>query len=272
MIIGSAFPGIMEREYHILKPDFPLPHALYFLKMKDIDGIPITHQDPNVRRVVLGFSGLNELLRLGPKAFSDLLKAPCEQVSDELPVVGVEEEVGTLLDTFVGRKLGLALVREVSPGNQSRDSLISLTEFLDLYGTGTISSGLLVDDVGTPIFSMRGETPLRAALEAMFTHGYRRVFIEGEETYLSDRDLVNDILSPKVIAELGKDGADDVLSFPINKMKKSIPISVPPRMSLKDAAFTLGRQRGRCLSSGDKVVTPWDIVVKPWNAKRLKIG
>jgi hypothetical protein len=272
MIIASAFPGIMERQYPILKPDVPLLTALYFLKMKDMDAVPITYDDANVRRVVLGFSGLNELLRLGPKAFNDLLKAPCEQVSDELPVVGVDEEVGTLLDTFVMRKLGLALVREVSPGNQSRDNLISLTDFLDLYGTGTISSTLLVEDVGTPIFSMEGETPLRTALQAMFSHGYRRVFIEGEETYLSDRALGNQILSPKVIAELGKEGADDILSIPINKVKGSLPLRVPPRMSLKDAAFTLGRERGRCLRSGDKVVTPWDIVVKPWNAKRLKIG
>jgi len=272
MIIASAFPGIMERQYPILKPDVPLLTALYFLKMKDMDAVPITYDDVNVRRVVLVFSGLNELLRLGPKAFNDVLKAPCEQVSDELPVVGAEEEVGTLLDAFVRRKLGLALVREVSPGNQGRDALISLTEFLDLYGTGTISSTQLVEDVGTPIFSMPGKTPLRTALQAMFSHGYRRVFIEGEDTYLSDRGLVDQILSPKVIAELGKEGADDVLSFPINKMKRSIPLRIAPRMSLKDAAFTLGRERGRCLRSGDKVVTPWDIIVKPWKAKRLKIG
>jgi CBS domain-containing protein len=272
MRVLSAFPGMMERQYPIVEPDVPLSTVLFFLRMKDMGAVPITSGDSNGHRAVLDRSSLDQLVRLGPKAFNDLLKAPCERAADELPVVGADDDVEALLDGFLKRKLGLVLVRGASP-TKSCSSLIALIEFLDLYETGAISTGMTVGHVNSPTLSLPGDTPLSAALQAMISQDYGPVFIDGEEGYLSDRGLTNHILSPAVLAELGNGGLDKILSTPINKLRRSIPLKVPARMELKDAAFKLGRERGRCLvSSDDRVVTPWDIVVKPWEAGGLKVG
>ena len=234
--------------------------------------VPITSGDSIWHRAVLDRSSLDQLVRLGPKAFKNLLKAPCERAADELPVVGPDDEVEALLDAFLKRKQGLALVHGASAA-RGYSSLITLIEFLDLYETGAISTGMTVGHVNAPILSLPGDTPLSAAIETMLSQNYGPVFIDGEEGYLSDRGLINHILSPALLAELGNGGLDEVLSTPINKLRRSIPLKVPARMELKDAAFKLGRERGRCLvSSDDRVVTPWDIVVKPWEAGGLKVG
>jgi hypothetical protein len=272
MKIASAFPGMKEKQYPLVEGDVPLLTVLFFLRMKDMDAVPIMSRESNGHRAVLDRSSLNQLVKLGPRAFGDLLKAPCERVADELPVVGLDDEVESLLDAFFKRNLGLALVHEASPG-KDRSSLISLVEFLDLYETGVISTGMTVGHVSTPIFSLPRDTPLGSALQAMLGQNYGPVFVEGEEGYLSDRGLINHILSPAVLAELGNGGANDILSTSIDRLKRSLPLKVPARTELKDAAFRLGRERGRCLvSSDDRVVTPWDLVMKPWEAGGLKVG
>jgi CBS domain-containing protein len=281
MKIASAFPRLKEKDYPIVEPDVSLLTVLFFLRMKDMDAVPITSGESSGHRAVLDRSSLDLLARLGPKAFSDLLKGPCERVADELPVVEADDEVESLLDAFVKRNLGLALVRQASPGKSST-SLITLIEFLDLYETGVISTGMTLGHISSPIFSLPGDTPLSTALQAMISRNYGPIFVEGvedeeeektEKGYLSDRGLINHILSPSVLAELRTGAANEILSTPINKLKRSLPLKVPARIEIKDAAFKLGRERGRCLvSSDERVVTPWDIVIKPWKAGGLLVG
>ena len=39
-----------------------------------------------------------------------------------------------------------------------------------------------------------------------------------------------------------------------------------------DPKKTLGDDFGQCLTSRGMVVTPWDVIMKPWAAKKLKIN
>lgn len=241
---------------------------LYLLRMKDVDAVPIFPMARRGARAVFGFSALLHLMKLGPKGFADFVRGPCEAASDELSLLGLEDDLEALLEAFEARRLGFALVRD--PRQAKKAGLASLADVLSLYGRGGIRSDLTVEDVGTRIFSMPSGSSIRDALQQMFRHRYRRVFLSGESTYVSDRGILGYLFSPSILEELGTDETLDPLSKPIGEVEKSTPATIDPRKGLKLAALKLKEERGGCLVTDDhRVVTPWDVVMKPWLSGEL---
>jgi hypothetical protein len=269
--IKQAFPGILRRQYPIVKAQYPLLTVLYLLRMKDVDAVPIFPVTKVDARAVFRFSSLPRIMNLSPGGFVDLLKGPCEAASDELALVSVEEDLESLLDAFASRRLGFALVHD---GRKTmRVGLASLADVLALYGKGAISTDMTVDDICTPIFSMPGKTTIRKALQAMFRHRYRRIFLPGKKEYVSDRSVMSHLFSPTVLEELSQDAGSDALSMPIAGVEPLVPIAIRAGTNMKTTAFGLGMDRGGCLATRKgKVVTPWDAVMKPWLSGRLVIA
>ncbi|MDA4123343.1 MAG: CBS domain-containing protein [Thaumarchaeota archaeon] len=271
MKIEQAFPHILEKQVPVVKSNYPLLTVLYLLRMQDVDAVPIVPVTNKGARAVFGFSSLPHFMNLGPEGFAELLRGPCEAASDELNLLSVEDELGSLLDAFKSRTLGLALVHE--GGRKMKAGLLSLTDVLALYGTGVIHAGMTVGDVGSPILSLPSTTTIREALQAMFRHRHRRVFLTGVEAYVSDRSIMSSLFSPTILEQLGSEKSKDILSTPIAKVEKVTPVAVGPKTSLSKAAYMLRRDRGGCLiTSEKKVVTPWDVVMKPWLTDRLTIA
>jgi CBS domain-containing protein len=269
--LDSAFPHILERQYPVVKPDYPLLAVLYLLRMKDVDAVPIVTQRGTRGRAVFGFSSLPKLVTLGPARFDRLLRGPCEEASDTLVSLSVEEDLESLLETFNSSGLGVALVR--GTGSDKRTGLVSLADVLRLYSSGAIRTDITTEDVGTRIFSLPRNTPIRRALQEMFRHSYRRIFLPGERTYVSDRGVMGYIFSPVVLEEIGNHPHEDILAAPLDEAEKETPLVVAPGTAVKMAALKLQGDRGGCLvTRGDKVITPWDVVMKPWLSGRLTIG
>jgi CBS domain-containing protein len=268
--IRTAFPHVLDRQYPSVKPDYPLLTILYLLRIKEIDAVPIDYADGRKNRAVFGFSSLPRFMTNGPKGFTKLLEEPCERASDELASVTIDDDLESLLDTFASRRLGFALVHGVGAAERQR-SFVSLTDLLELYGRKTISTDLLIKDVATPIFSMPRTTSIRSALRAMFRRRYRRVFIS-EREFVSDRSVMEHVFSPFILEQAGWDPGRDVLGAPIDRLEKLAPLVAGPRTSLRTAAFKLKGDRGQCLIvGGDKVATPWDVIMKPWIARKLRV-
>ncbi|HUH99433.1 MAG TPA: hypothetical protein VLY65_00175 [Nitrososphaerales archaeon] len=271
MKIRTAFPSVLKRQHPFVKPDYPLLVVLYLLRMTDLDAVPITYPDAGETRAVFGFSCLPRFMALRPGRFGKLLGGPCEVVSDKLNSIGVDEDLGTLLDEFASKRLGFDLVHGVG-ASKGRSSVVALTDFLELYERRTIHTELLAKEVASPMFSMPRTTPIRAALEAMFRNRYRRVFLSDLE-YISDRSVTNYLFSPTVLEGLAQRQERDVLLTPIDKLEKLRPTVVPPYTSLRTAALKLLGDRGHCLVVGrGKVATPWDVVMKPWLTRKMTIG
>jgi CBS domain-containing protein len=268
--ISTAFPHILDRQYPSVRPDYPLLTILYLLRIKEIDAVPIAYPDERVDRGVFGYSSLPRLMAKGPEGFARLLEEPCERASQELASVAVNEDLGSLLDAFASRRLGFALVHGVGAARRRR-SFVSLTDFLGLYGRSIVSTELLIKDVATPIFSMHRTASIRSALQAMFRHGHRRVFIS-EREFVSDRSVMEYVFSPFILEQIGWDPRRDVLAAPIDTLQKVAPLVAGPHTSLRTAALKLKRDRGQCLVvGGDRVATPWDVVMKPWMKQKLRV-
>jgi hypothetical protein len=114
-------------------------------------------------------------------------------------------------------------------------------------------------------------TRLRQALLFMFSHRFRRVFLAAGGEFISDRSIISHIFSPASLHKLAAN-PDAVLEMPIAEIEKSRPRRVPGRTTLKAAANALGGDIGQCLTSRGTVITPWDVIMKPWNSKSLRIN
>ena len=272
MKIGSALPRLLERRFPTVRPSYPLLTVLYLLRIQDIAAVPIV-EDGTSRRAVFGFSILPKLIDLTPKTFEDYLEGPCEQASDELDYFSMDDDVEKLLEAFNRSKLGVSLVNGKVKG-EHRTSLVGLVDLLRLYKTKQFASDMIVDEVGSPIVALPGRSPVREAVQTMFKLRQRRIFISGERKYISDRSIIESVLSPASLVRSPGEREVPALDARIDALKKTAPMEVDEGASMQSAAIRLRSEWGPCLTihGKDVIVTPWDVIMKPWEAGRLTIN
>lgn len=269
--VDSVFPRILDRRYAVVRPNFPLITVLYLLKLQELAAVPLTSDNRNESRAVFGFSCLEQMVKMGPERFASFLQEPCERAANQLNFLTTDRDLGDLLDSFSTRRTGFVVVR--APDSNGRRSLVTLADVLKLYANRTIRTDLMTQDVASSIFPMPGSASVREALQAMLDHHYRRVFVSEDGCYISDRTIMDHILDPWALAELQEDPRQDSLATPIDELWSVSPIPVGHRVNLRDAAMKLREHRGGCLvTQGGKVITPWDLVMKPWLSGELVIA
>lgn len=270
MKIGAAFPTVFKQAYPALNPKTQMFAAVSLLHFHEIDVLPVESGSGTIRRGILGYSTLSRLMRLRRGAFASFLEKPCEELAEELAAVGVDDPLDKLLDTFQRRRFGFAVVQ----GRDGTSGLLGLTDVLSLYAKGVLGTDLVAEDVATPMFSMPGDTTLHQAMAAMFEHRYRRIFVDdgdGAASFISDRDIIGHMFNPATLSMISR-GSGDALDTPIGEMESRKPKKVASGTPLKALAPILVSTRGQCFVSGGCVITPWDIVMKPWAKNVLRIG
>jgi hypothetical protein len=265
--IRDALPQVLRREYPVLDPDMPVITALTLLRFHETDALPLSLGPGRKPRAVSGFSCLARLVRLGPKELGPFLKQPCASASEPLAAVGADEDLASLLNTFLSTRFGFARLTEKT----NSMVLTGLFDLLGLYQNGTIGSTLKVEDVASPMFSMAKGATLREALGEMFTRRCRRVFISGTKDFIWDYAILEYLLSPSLLTMIAQNSAKDILDLPISEIGPTAASVVAPGTKLKAAAEVLRMERGRCLVLGEAVVTPWDVIIKPWKDGLLQI-
>ncbi|HXY56052.1 MAG TPA: hypothetical protein VEH01_00425 [Nitrososphaerales archaeon] len=267
MRIDEAFPRIFERAYPVLDPKTPMISVLPLLRFHEIDALPLSFDSNGNQRGIFGFSCLARILTLGPEKFSSFMERPCEDVSEPLATVQARSGLARLLDTYLEARFGFARVVE----RRGVGALLSLDDTLRLFDERVIDSALEIAEVASEVFSLPMETTLREALDEMFARRYRRVFVRGTKEFIWDRGIIEHLFSPAVLARVAQDPSADPLGIPISGLTRTKAKEAEPSMTLSQAAKALGNERGQCLVFDGKVVTPWDVVMKPWKTKRLKI-
>lgn len=238
------------------------------MRFHEIDALPITVTDSERRRrAVYGYSSLARLLRMSPKSFAKFLGQPCLSVSDVLATVDATDGLKKVFRTFERTKFGFAWVEDGdNPGG-----FVGLHDVLGLYETGAIRSELRIGEVASPIFSIPAVTSLRDSLSMMFARRYRRMFFSPESGFISDRTIIERIFSPAVLQSYS-DGSGDVLQIPALEVERLHPKSVSSELTVAQGARELHAKPGQCLVCEKGVVTPWDLVMKPWSSKALIIA
>jgi hypothetical protein len=269
MEISEALPGIFRRTYPVLEPGTQLLLAASLLRFHQIDAIPIGFEKGQKKHLaVLGYSCLSKLLKTDPSWYKSFLEQPCENAAQEIATVSADTELSTLLKTFEKTEFGFAWVE----GEFEVGALVSLRDILGLYESGTLTTNVSVDQVASPIYSMPSYVTIRQALTEMFDHKFRRVFLDqGMDRVITDRKIISYVFSAKRLDEAAN-SSNDILADSVQNLETMRPKRIKGNPKLKEAANALRSEVEECLVSEKGVITPWDVIMKPWKMRKLDIN
>lgn len=270
--IKDALPDVFKKLYPLVEPKTQVLPAMSLLRFHEIDALPFPlAANSSVKmapRAVYGFSSLARIMTLKPGQFGPFLRQPCEVAAERLTSVDAKRSLARLLDVFAKTRFGFALVED----GKNLAAFAGLQDILQLYERGALVTSMTAEDVGSPIFSVPSETNLRRVLSVMFEHRYRRVFISGSYDFVSDRGIIGHIFKPATLNAMAE-GTGDVLDISLSELDRMTALRIDPRTPVKKAAKHLRTSGpGQCLVFDGTVITPWDVVMKPWIAERLTIS
>lgn len=264
MKIAEALPKIFERSSPVLEPGTQMLLAVSLLRFHQIDALPIGFEPKQKKRLaVFGFSCLSRLLESSPKDYGRFLELPCERASLELSSVDVDDTIEHLLRVFAETKFGFAWVESERLGG-----FASLRDLLGLYENGAIDTSMTVEQIASPIFSMSPESTLKTVLKEMFNHRFRRIFIDGENSLVTDRRIISYIFSVSRLTAT-TDKPESLLDAKLGDLDKMKPIPISGKTKIRRAAASMKDAAEECLICDSGVVTPWDLVMKPLIARDL---
>lgn len=273
MNIKDALTEVFSRSYVMLEPTMKTHFALSLLGFHDIDAMTIwfgKNSDWTKRFVVYGYSSVTTLLRTEPKDYGKLMELPCEAVSVEPVMISENAELERLLDLFHKRRFGFAYVERAS--KSLLGGFANLRDLVALYKKGTIKTDLLVGDVASyPVVSMSGDSNLRDVLDRMVRKNVRRILVSGtQNSVVSDRDIISHISSTYRSERFHRDPSL-LLDGELKDVNGTLSLNVELDLRV-DQAANIVYQNGGCLLCGEGIVTPWDLVIKPWVLKKLLVS
>ena len=261
--------------------------AASLLRIHQIDALPVVDTDGNSGNenaekagespaffhegredaiALSGYSVLSKLLSLKPTDYYALLWRSCKTASQAAGYVSADENVEALLSVFERSGFGFAVVRE-----RDRCDLVTLRDMVSLYAEGVFASDLTVKEIASPVFSVAQESKIRDVLLEMFKRRIRRVVIIGTNSVVSDREVVSHVFSPERLNAI-KETPEALLEGSIEHIHAATHLDeLDGENSVKDAALLISKEPDCILVNGGGIVTPWDLIIKPFRSKRLHI-
>jgi CBS domain-containing protein len=180
--------------------------------------------------------------------------------------VSQEDDISRVFAKIKSSKFGFCQV-EAPDGMRG---LITLRDLLSLYDRGIMETDLSAGDVASRIFQMREDSLLRDALHEMLRRRMRRVFVSGTRTLVSDRRIMSHIFNSTSLEAL-KRAPYNMLDVTLREVGPVEPTEIDGGASVQKAAHAIRGETEECVLCPAGVVTPWDLIMKPWTMGRLRI-
>lgn len=280
--LSAIFPELYKKPNPIIEPNSPLIVTGSLLHLEEvqmlaIDGGMEPRIDPNTKirmyGAIGGLSVLSKVRMTNPKDYSKLLWTPCKEIPVWVGAVSYEDSLDELLGVVDLTRFGDAIVEK---GNAT--ALLTLSEIIQLFRSGVIKSNLRVSEVGSVIFSISSDADLLDALKLMFEKRIRRVFLESQKQrsrpcYLSSRSIIRFLFSPQRL-EIAKQNPEEWAQAKVRDLQFRESKVIFDGKTINQAAQELGNSVDDCLvcEESQKVVTRWDLVMKPWKSREYSFG
>lgn len=105
----------------------------------------------------------------------------------------------------------------------------------------------------------------------MFNHRFRRVFVSGDKGLVTDREIISYIFSTKRLSETAKN-PETLLDAHLGNLERTKPVRIRKSATIKGAALSMKEANEDCLVCERGVITPWDLLMKPFASGQLKIA
>ena len=215
---------------------------------------------------VSGYSILSNLLKRGPHDYYAYLFEPCKGDAIGVGSISVNQGLRDLLELFRNTGFGFACFEDGGLFTQ-----VNLLDVTQLYVDGRIETDLRIKDVASSPHSLPGDTNVKNALDEMFSRRTRTVFIRGTKTFVSDREIISFLFSPRWLQKI-RDSPGNMLDCTIAEVGPIGPESIKGDTPLRDAARLVAPKNGNSFLCEQGIVTPWDLIMKPWRMGRLVLS
>ncbi|MDG6923107.1 MAG: CBS domain-containing protein [Nitrososphaerota archaeon] len=273
--IKDAFPEIVSRKLPRLQPSATTRDAISLLKSSKLNAVCIEPQTEHSREegrrrplAVSKYSILTSLSNTQPSHYEQFMDSSCTDSALLIGSASENDDIVSLLHVFESSTLGYSAIES---SLHKMMSMISIIDVLELYEKRIFTSDLFIADVATtPIFGLPPETSLRKALNAMVTRKFRRILIEGTKKIVSDSDIMDFLfeVEPKTV----KFVSSRLLDSNLADLHGREPPAIRPTEPIATAAKIASTAHQNCLLTDSSIITPWDIVLKPWRLGRLRIA
>ena len=207
-------------------------------------------------------------MKADPTGYKAFMEQPCEVVAQDLAGISADSEIESLLKLYEKTKFGFVWVE----GPQEAGALVSLRDFLGLYDLGILKTTMTMAQVASPIYSMSPNSPIREVLNEMFDRRVRRIFIADEpDQVITDRQIISYVFSTSQINEV-TNSSRDMLKTRLKELEKTRAERLRGSTKIVTASRAMKEEIEECFVCESGVVTPWDMIIKPWKQGKLKIN
>jgi hypothetical protein len=281
MKLEGALPGIFRRPFPVVEEGTAMLVAGTLLDTPRRDVLPIIRIQADKGTMSLtkrgsrhlafsGYSLVARLLATRPEDRYRFLFEPCERALASFPLLEAGGlELSEVLDGFARERFGWAFVAR----GAAMRAVVTLADLVPLYQKGFLWTELTVGDVASPmVFSLPRTAKVDEALRGMMKRRVRRVFLTGTGSFVSDREILTYLFSPERLSVVRR-YPRRMLDPALEEVERVEPVEVDGRAAIGEASGLFKAASGAwCAVCSEGVVTPWDLVMKPWKAGRLAFG
>ena len=271
--IAELLPSVFEVDPPSIRGDDPVVLTASFIKNIEVHFLPAGKKFPS-RRVELAnvtlhpaygsYGILKRVVDSEPKEYYRTLWSKSSDVLIWIGSCKFEQPFDDLLEAFSYTKFGGV---RVTKGHL--EALVTLGDVAGLISEGKLSTHTTTEEVSSVPIAISKDRPIIEAIRKMMDHNVRRLFVEKEQgKFISDRVLVDHMFSPQRLS-VARDHPELWIDETVEKLGTKSPVRCKSG-SLDEASRLMGPAPDDCLMTDDwRVVSRWDLVVKPWRAGKL---
>lgn len=257
----------------LIEGNDPIILAGALLRLKEVHLLPagknVPHRMLGVANVELhgafgSYGVLRKVAGSKPEDYWKTLYSKCAEIPTWIGSCQFEDPFDDVLEMFSITKFGGARVTK-----SGEETLVTLSDAVGLISSGKLSTHMSTDDVSSIPIAISEKRPIVDAIKKMISHSIRRLFVEkGQGKFISDRTLIDYLFSHERL-EAARDRPETWLDGELSEVATKFP-GMCKTGDLDEAAMMMGSAPDDCLMTDEyRVVSRWDLVVKPWRAGNL---
>ena len=227
---------------------------------------PIDNERP---LVFSEYSIISKLLDKDPSEYGAFLRSPCLLYCLSGGTTGRDSDLQSLLHVFETTTFGYAMIHDEIG---KIFTIISVNDLLPLYDEGVLTSNLKVNDVAsTPVFSMSRGSKIIDCIHEMTSRKFRKVKLANGRVVISDKEIFSYLFSPDRLQRISK-SPQHLLDGTLEDLGGAQVDWIDGSSSIAEAALVMDHTPAKFLLSNGGIVTPWDLIIKPWRLGSLRIS
>lgn len=275
--LSALMPSLFLTPRPTFDGDAPLIMAGSIFLMGDVHIMPMVTRVPHghlggqhteLQGAFGGYALLRKIAQTDPADYYGLLWGPGRHCVVKIGSCQFDDSLDQLLRVYESTNFGNARV-----DSASGFILISLADIADLLRKGSLESRMSASEVGTPVITISQDASIKEAIDKMLAHRIRRLFIEGKgPSFISDRSIISFMFSGDRIYFV-RSSPEKWIDAKVSDTELRSASTIASGEPLAGAARAYGLQPDSCLMTDDgKVVTRWDLIMKPWQKGDLVAG